>query len=82
MKWKFWQKKKPVWQWLLERKSEQAQESVIRRFEIPSGEVQWIRQLFDDYQSIPGGADKEAHQFSPRNPAVQGGEVRSRPLGR
>ena len=61
MKWKFWQKKKTVGRWLLERKSEQAQESVIRRFEIPSGEVQWIRQLFDAYQSIPGGADKEAH---------------------
>ena len=49
MKWKFWQKKKPVGQELL------------RRLEIPADKVQEIRRLFDAYQSIPGGADKEAH---------------------
>ena len=49
MKWKFWQKKKPVGQELL------------RRWEIPADRVQEIRRLFDAYQSIPGGADKEAH---------------------
>ena len=49
MKWKFWQKKKTVGQ---ER---------LRRLEIPADRVQEIRRLFDAYQSIPGGADKEAH---------------------